>query len=70
VIVGLDADELRALRQRARLDFDPPWAFPAPDGCRSLEEWARDGERRWALLWRKVGQARPTAHGSSMLTRA
>lgn len=64
----LDPEERRALHRRVFLDFDPPWAFPAPAGCRSLEDWAKDGARRWEILWRKLEQARPTAYGSAMLT--
>ena len=64
----LDAEELSALARARRSGFCPPYAFPAPAVCRSLEDWARDGDRRWALLFAKIRQSRPTAFNSTMLS--
>jgi hypothetical protein len=64
---SLDFEEATVLRRSRHLNYEPPWAFRAPAGCRSLEEWAADGERRWALIRTKLAQARATAACSPML---
>jgi hypothetical protein len=55
-------------KRSSRAGFCGPWAFPAPAGCHSLEQWAQDGERRWEIVRAKLRQAVPTVAYSPMLT--
>jgi hypothetical protein len=64
---GLTLEEQQALVRARRAGFLGSWVFLAPDGCRSLEQWARDGEQRWDVVKAKLRQALPTASGSPML---
>jgi hypothetical protein len=67
LLANLDADERRALAGYRRTGFTNAFSFPAPAGCRSLEEWARAGDERWARLKAKLRQLQPTAHSSQMV---
>ncbi len=67
VLRSLTDDEYRAWAAFERVGYENAYAFPAPVGCRSLEDWMRHGDDCWRRLRAKVYRTRSTAWDSPML---